>query len=86
MAPSKNVEHKFDIILKRLDNMEIKIEKFNKKFEELFLSLNEKYDELKSALDKKTSVKHFKRLKLRVQQLEQEQANVKQDKGAREAL
>ena len=46
MAPSKNVEQKLDIILRRLDNMETKIDKFNKKFEEMFEDLNEKYDEL----------------------------------------
>ena len=85
MAPSKNVEQKLDIILKRLDNMETKIDKCNKKFEEMFEGLNEKYDELKSALDDKASVDLFKRLKLRVEQLEQERANAKQDKVAREA-
>ena len=85
MAPSKNVEQKLVIILKRLDNMETKIDKFNKKFEEMFEDLNEKYDELKSALDNKPSVNLFKRLKLRVEQLEQERANAKQDKVAREA-
>ena len=85
MAPSKNVEQKLDIILKRLDNMETKIDKFNKKFEEMFEGLNEKYGELKSALDNKASVDLFKRLKLRVEQLEQERANAKQDEVAREA-
>ena len=85
MAPSKNVEQKLDIILKRLDNMETKIDKFNKKFEEMFEGLNEKYDKLKSALDSKASVDLFKRLKLRVEQLEQERANAKQDEVAREA-
>ena len=65
--------------------METKIDKFNKKFEEMFEDLNEKYDELKSALDNKASVDLFKRLKLRVEQLEQERANAKQDEVAREA-
>ena len=41
MAPLKNVKQKFDIILKRLDNMETKIDKFNKKFEEILEDLNE---------------------------------------------
>ena len=85
MAPSKNVEQKLDIILKRLDNMEAKIDKFDKKFEEMFQGLNEKYDELKSALDNKASVDLFNRLKLRVEQLEQERANAKHDEVAREA-
>ena len=46
--------------------MAIKIDKFNKNFEEMFVSLNVKYEELKSALDKTVSVEHFKRLNLRV--------------------
>ena len=66
--------------------METKIDKFNKKFEEMFEGLHEKYDEIKSALDNnKASVNLFKRLKLRVEQLDQERANAKQDKVAREA-
>ena len=85
MAPLKNVEQKLDIILKRLDNMETKVDKFNKNFEEMFEVLSEKYGELKSALDNKASVDLFKRLKLRVEQLEQERANAKQDEVAREA-
>ena len=85
MAPSKNVEQKLDIILKRLDNMETKIDKFNKKFEKMFEGLNKKYDELKSALDNKASVDLFKRLKLRVEQLKQERAIAKQDEVTREA-
>ena len=66
-------------------DMKTKIDKFNKKFEEMFEGLNEKYDEIKSALDNKASVDLFKRLKLRVEQLEQERANAKQDEVAREA-
>ena len=65
--------------------METKIDKFNKKFEEMFKGLNEKHDKLKSAPDNKASVNLFKRLKLRVEQLEQERANAKQDEVAREA-
>ena len=85
MAPSKNVKQKFDIILKRLDNMETKNDKFNKKFEVIFEGLNKNYDELKSALKNEASVNLFKRLKLRVKQLQQERANAKQDEVAREA-
>ena len=85
MAPLKNVEQKLDIILKRLDTMESKIDKFHKKCEEMFEGLNEKYDKLKSALDNKASVDLFNRLKLRVEQLEQERANAKQDEVARKA-
>ena len=85
MAPSKNAEQKLDIILKNLDNMETKIDKFNKKFEVMFEGLNEKYGKLKSALDNKASVDLFKRLKLRVEQLEQQRANAKQDEVAGEA-
>ena len=46
--------------------MATKIDKFNKKFEEMLVSLNEKHVELKSALDKTVSVEHFKRINLRV--------------------
>ena len=85
MAPSRDVEQKFDIILKRLDNLETKIDKIYKNFEGMLEGLNKKYDELKSALNNKASVDLFKRLKLRVKQLEQERANAKQDEVASEA-
>ena len=44
-----------------------------------------KYDELKSALDKKASGNYFRKLKLRVKQLEHERVNAKQDEVALEA-
>ena len=44
--------------------MKTKIDKFYKTFQKMFEGLNEKYDEVKSALDNKTSVDLFKRLNL----------------------
>ena len=49
--------------------MKTKIDKFYKTFQKMFEGLNEKYDEVKSALDNKTSVDLFKRLNLWVNNL-----------------
>ena len=46
--------------------METKIDKFNKKLDEMFAGLNVKYDKLKPALENKASVDLFRKSKRRV--------------------